>query len=80
MTHYRRGNVDIKMGLVMLAGGLAGTYIGVDVVRLLRSTGLFELTVSLTYVIFLGVVGTIILVEGINLITAGADTWRGFSA
>jgi uncharacterized protein len=66
MTHYRRGNVDIKMGLVMLAGGLAGTYIGVDVVRLLRSTGLFELTVSLTYVIFLGVVGTIILVEGIN--------------
>ena len=66
MTHYRRGNVDMKMGLAMLAGGLAGTYIGVDVVRLLRSTGLFELTVSLTYVIFLGVVGTIILVEGIN--------------
>jgi uncharacterized protein len=66
MTHYRRGNVDTKMGLVMLAGGLAGTYIGVDVVRLLRSAGLFELTVSLTYVIFLGIVGTIILVEGVN--------------
>ncbi len=66
MTQYRRGNVDIKMGLVMLAGGLAGTYVGVAVVKLLRSAGLFELTVSLTYVIFLGIVGTIILVEGIN--------------
>lgn len=66
MTQYRRGNIDIKMGSVMLAGGLAGTYIGVEIVKLLRRAGLFELTVSLTYVIFLGIVGTIILVEGIN--------------
>ncbi len=50
----------------MLAGGLAGTNIGVDVVKLLRSAGLFELVVSLTYVIFLGIVGTLILVEGVN--------------
>jgi hypothetical protein len=66
MTHYRRGNVDIKIGLVMLAGGLVGTYVGVAAVKLLRNAGLFELTVSLTYVLFLGAVGTIILVEGIN--------------
>jgi uncharacterized membrane protein YfcA len=35
-------------------------------VRLLRKVGLFELTISLTYVTFLGVVGTLTLVEGIN--------------
>jgi uncharacterized protein len=66
MTHYRRGNVDVKLGLVMLAGGLFGTYLGVNFVKILTARGLFELTVSLTYVIFLGTVGTIILFEGIN--------------
>jgi len=66
VAHYRRGNVDIKMGLVMLGGSLAGTYLGVSAVKILRVAGYFELTVSLMYVIFLGVVGTIILVEGIN--------------
>lgn len=69
VVHYRRNNVDVKMALVMLVAGLVGTAIGVDVVRLLRKAGLFELTVSLTYVTFLGVVGTLTLIEGIN-------TWR----
>jgi uncharacterized membrane protein YfcA len=66
VTHYRRGNVDVRMGLVMLAGGLAGTYLGVRAVKILRAAGYFDFTVAITYVIFLGAVGTIILVEGIN--------------
>ncbi len=66
MAQHRRGNVDIKLALIMLVGGVAGSYIGVAFVKVLTARGLFELTVSLTYVIFLGVVGTIILVEGIN--------------
>ncbi|MGO4682959.1 sulfite exporter TauE/SafE family protein [Hyphomicrobium sp. 2TAF46] len=66
MSQYRRGNVDIKLASVMLAGGIAGSYVGVAFVKMLTVRGLFELTVSLTYVIFLGVVGTIILIEGIN--------------
>ncbi|MFA5955512.1 sulfite exporter TauE/SafE family protein [Hyphomicrobium sp.] len=66
ITHYQRGNVDIKMGLVMLAGGLSGTYIGVGAVKILRQAGYFDFTVAIMYVVFLGIVGTIILVEGIN--------------
>jgi hypothetical protein len=66
VVHYRRNNVDVKMGAVMLTAGLVGTALGVEVVRLLRKAGLFELTVSLTYVTFLGVVGTLVLIEGIN--------------
>lgn len=66
VVHYRRNNVDVKMGGVMLTAGLVGTALGVEVVRLLRTAGLFELTVSLTYVTFLGVVGTLVLIEGIN--------------
>jgi hypothetical protein len=66
VTQYRRGNVDLKMGLVMLAGGLAGTYLGVNAVKILRRAGYFDFTVAIMYVVFLGVVGTIILFEGIN--------------
>lgn len=66
VTHYRRGNIDIRMGLVMLCGGLAGTYLGVSAVRILRRAGYFDFTVTVMYVIFLGVVGTMIFVEGIN--------------
>lgn len=66
MTHYQRGNVDVKMGFVLLAGGLVGTAIGVETVRILRIAGLFELVVSLSYVTFLGVVGTLIMIEGVN--------------
>src|SRR6185312_8320768 len=49
VSHYRRNNIDVKMGVVMLAGGLVGTFIGVDAVRLLRKAGLFEVAVSLSY-------------------------------
>jgi uncharacterized protein len=69
VTQYRRNNIDVRMGAVMLIGGLVGTFIGVDVVRLLRKAGLFEVTVSLSYVTFLGVVGTLMMAEGLS-------TWR----
>ncbi|MBK9079116.1 MAG: sulfite exporter TauE/SafE family protein [Hyphomicrobium sp.] len=73
ITQYRRNNVDLKMGLVMLVGGLVGTFIGVEAVRLLRKAGQFDLAVSLIYVTFLGVIGTLMLVESLN-------TWRKASA
>jgi uncharacterized membrane protein YfcA len=66
VVHYRRNNVDVRMAVVMLSAGLAGTALGVETVRLLRKAGLFELTVSLTYVTFRGVVGTLTVIEGIN--------------
>ena len=66
VTQYRRNNVDVKMGLVMLSGGMAGTFIGVEAVRLLRRAGLFDLAISLSYVTFLGVIGTLMMIESIN--------------
>ncbi len=66
VTQYRRNNIDFKMGLVMLSGGLAGTAIGVETVRMLRRAGYFELVVSLSYVTFLGVIGALMMIESIN--------------
>jgi uncharacterized protein len=65
LAQYRRGNVDVTMGLVLLAGGLAGTYVGVETVRILRKVGQFDLAVSLAYVTFLGAIGTLMLIESI---------------
>lgn len=66
LTHWRRRTVDLKMGLVLLAGGIVGAAIGVQIFAMLRAIGQVEIFVSLTYVVFLGSVGTIMLIESIN--------------
>lgn len=66
IAQYRRNNVDVKMGLIMCAGGLAGSVVGVEVVRILRRAGQFDLVISLTYVTFLGVIGALMLVESLS--------------
>jgi len=61
--HWRRGNVDVRMGLVLLLGGLAGSVVGVWLFSLLRRSGHIDLVISLLYVIVLGVVGGLMLAE-----------------
>jgi uncharacterized membrane protein YfcA len=57
LAHLQRKTVDIKMGLVLLAGGVIGSAIGVQIFTLLRRSGQFEVVVSLLYVTLLGWVG-----------------------
>jgi len=66
LTHWRRGTVDYKMGLVLLAGGLVGSAAGVQIFDALRRLGQVELFVSLCYVVFLGGIGGLMLFEGIR--------------
>src|SRR5918999_1647313 len=68
IAQWRRNNVDVKMGTVLLTGGILGAVIGVQVVRKLRELGLFDLFVSLSYVTFLGIVGALMFTESINAI------------
>jgi uncharacterized protein len=68
IAQYRRNNVDIKMGLVLVAGGVVGAVIGVALVRVLRQIGQFDLFVSLSYVLFLGAVGGLMLIESVGTI------------
>jgi uncharacterized protein len=68
IAQYRRRNVDIKMGLVLVAGGVVGAGIGVGLVRILRQIGQFDLFVSLSYVLFLGAVGGLMLIESVGTI------------
>jgi uncharacterized membrane protein YfcA len=65
-TQWRRKNVDLQLGLVLLAGGIIGSVFGVRLVGDLRRLGVFDFFVSICYVTFLGVIGTLMLIESVN--------------
>ena len=66
LAHWRRGNVDFKMGYVLLVGGLAGSVLGVWIFTLLKRLGQIELTISLCYVLLLGTLGALMMIESIR--------------
>ncbi len=66
IAQWRRKNVDVKMGLVLLAGGVVGSFIGVALVKVLRQMGQVDLVISLSYVFFLGFIGTLMLLESVR--------------
>ncbi len=68
LAHWRRGNVDIKMGVVLLIGGLIGSFLGVILFKFLRSLGQIDLAISLSYVFFLGIIGSLMFLESLNAI------------
>ena len=68
LAHFKRGTLDIKLGLVLLVGGLLGSALGVYVYAVLRHLGLLDLLVSILYVVLLGAVGTLMLIESVRTI------------
>jgi uncharacterized membrane protein YfcA len=86
LAHMRRGNVDFRMGSVLLAGGMAGSALGVWLFFELRQIGQIDLVIELGYTVFLAVIGTLMLVESIRTLLhrehgraatrgAGRHTW-----
>ena len=65
-AHYRMGNVDIKMGLLLLVGGIIGGTLGVQIIKVLRAMGNADFVIKITYVIMLGVVGFYMFVESLQ--------------
>ncbi|WP_116083219.1 sulfite exporter TauE/SafE family protein [Tropicimonas sp. IMCC34011] len=66
LAHLRRRTVDLKMGTVLLCGGLVGAAIGVWLFNILRNAGQVDLMVRLCYVVFLGAVGALMFVESLR--------------
>ncbi len=63
MAHWPRGNVDVKMGMVLLAGGLIGSSIGIVIFSWLQTLGQIDFVIQLIYVTTLGSVGSLMLLE-----------------
>ncbi len=68
LAQWRRGNIDFRMGMVLIVGGLAGAVIGVFFLKILRAAGQAGLIISLTYVVLLGVIGLLMLNESVRAI------------
>jgi uncharacterized protein len=68
LAQWRRGNVDVRMGAVLIIGGVAGALAGVLLLQALQQIGQSGLIISLTYVVFLGVIGTLMLWESVRVI------------
>ncbi len=64
-SYFRRGQVDLKMGAVLVAGGMMGSVIGSFLFRWLKSLGQVDVMIGLVYVLFLGSVGALMLRESI---------------
>jgi hypothetical protein len=60
--------VDLKMGTVLLAGGLVGAAVGVQVFAALSRIGQVDLLVRLCYVVFLGIIGGLMFFESLRAI------------
>ena len=58
------------MGLILMAGGLVGSYSGVQIFKALRAQGQVDLLISLSYVLFLSVIGLLMLRESIQALNA----------
>ena len=65
LAHLRAGNVDVRMGLLMLAGGVLGGGAGTALVRSLRRTGNADVVIVFAYVVLLAVMGAVMFVEGL---------------
>jgi len=66
LAHWRRGNVDLKMGIILTVGGFVGSSLGVWLFAFLREIGQVDLVIRLSYVFFLGVIGALMLVESLR--------------
>ena len=80
LAHLKRGTLDFKLGFVLLGGGIVGSTAGAWVFAWLRRMGQLDLFISLLYVVFLGTVGGLMLVESLRAIQrarqGGAQTLR----
>ncbi|WP_368185125.1 sulfite exporter TauE/SafE family protein [Aestuariibius sp. HNIBRBA575] len=81
LAHLRRKTVDLRMGVVLLVGGLIGAAVGVVIFNYLKSLGQVDLLVRLCYVVFLGVVGGLMFFESLRALQkskrpGGAPTRR----
>jgi uncharacterized membrane protein YfcA len=68
ITYWRRKALDLSLAAMLLIGGIGGTAAGVWLFTYLRALGQLDLTISLSYVLLLGSVGGLMVMEGVRAI------------
>ena len=87
ISYWRRRAVDLALALMLLAGGILGTAVGVWLFTMLRSLDQLDLTIGVSYVALLSIVGALMIAESVRAIMreqqgkpvtprrGGAHTW-----
>jgi hypothetical protein len=70
LAHWRRNNVDIKMGSILLIGGVIGGTIGVQIIKILRSSGNADFVIEAIYILMLGIIGVYMFQESLRNLRA----------
>ena len=65
-THYLKGTLDYKMGLMIVVGGTIGTILGILTFSYFKDIGKINIVISLSYMYILAMIGTMMLVQGIS--------------
>jgi uncharacterized membrane protein YfcA len=66
LSYFRKKLVDTGLGLVLLSGGMLGTAAGVWIFSLLRRAGQLDLTINLSYIVLLSIIGALMIVESVR--------------
>ena len=73
LAHFRRGTLDLKLGTLLLVGGIVGSTLGIYLFSYLRDLGQLDLIISILYVALLGTVGTLMMIESVNALRRTRD-------
>src|SRR5213592_4594937 len=68
ISYWRRRALDLALALMLLVGGVIGTFTGVWLFTLLRALGQLDLTIGLSYLTLLGIVGAMMIAESVRAI------------
>ena len=68
LSHLKKGNVDVKMGIFLVIGGIFGSSLGVVIFRLIQQIGHVDLLISFCYVLFLGSISLAMISDGLKTI------------
>jgi uncharacterized protein len=70
-AHFRQGNVDIKLGSILILGGMLGGAIGVRIIHVLRALGSADFVITVAYIVVLGGTGGYMFFESLGALRRG---------
>jgi uncharacterized membrane protein YfcA len=68
LSYYRRGQIDLHLSIYLVMASILGSFVGVWVFQLLRAAGQLDLFISLGFLLLLGFIGTLMMIEAVRSI------------
>ncbi|MEK9561080.1 MAG: TSUP family transporter [Pelagibacteraceae bacterium] len=66
LAHYFKNHIDVKMGVLILVGGLIGSIIGVEIFIFFLKKGTINSLISISYFILLSSIGLMMFYESLS--------------